>query len=276
MALCLHLLSAVLGLQVPVTRTTQESGVPPMPSPPPVDATPPSVAQPASVPAWQPPPSGPSAAAPAGAPAPAQPAAVGPSGPVPQDMSREPSTPAGPASGRLWRESQPLIGRDSRIGAYIAPTFKLTGFGRSPGLMLGADFAISVDGRFFFGATGSALATPLAAQRSDGRTFNMRTQYAGVTLAVALLQVRFFSLSVGGMVGGGRACLNDERLDRCVNRAAMFVAEPDLGFSFALTKVLRLVAHGGYRFAVAQPWSGPNNRLLGGWTATLALRLGRF
>ena len=104
----------------------------------------------------------------------------------------------------------------------------------------------------------------------------MRAQYAGVTLGVALFQVRFFSLALGGLVGGGRVCLNDERLDRCVNRAAMFVGEPEISLSFALTRVLRLVLSGGYRFAVAQQWSGPDNRALWGPTGTLGVRLGRY
>jgi hypothetical protein len=159
---------------------------------------------------------------------------------------------------------------------YIAPTFKLTSINRLPSLMLGADFAVLIAERFAIGAAGSAIATPLPAMRSDGRTFNMRMQYAGVTLGVALVRVKFFSLSLGALIGGGRVCLNDERLDRCVNRAAMFVAEPELGFSFALTKVLRLVLSGGYRVAYAQAWSGPADRHLGGFTGTLALRLGRF
>lgn len=248
----------------PHTSGGGESSLAPMPTPPPVQSAPPDLSQPASVPAWQPP----STAAPT-APAP------GPSQPDSSGMSEKTSDSAPPRR-RLWSEGQPLIARDSRVGAYIAPTFKLTGFGRSPGLMLGADFAVIVNERFLFGAAGSALATPLLAERTDGRSFNMRTQYAGITLAVALLQVRFFSLHVGGLVGGGRVCLNDERLDRCVNRAAMFVGEPELGLSFALTRVLRLVLSGGYRFAVAQPWSGPSNRFLGGWTGTLALRLGKF
>jgi len=263
--------SAALSAQAPPNPHVGSSGsseLAPMPQPSPIQATPPDLSQPASVPTWQPP-------APTTVSTPAGPAATGPSGPAPSTMSPKPADPA-PQRGRLWTEGKPLIGRDSKVGAYIAPTFKLTGFGRSPGLMLGADFAVIVNERFMFGAAGSALATPLPAQRADGRTFNMRTQYAGVTLAVALLQVRFFSLQVGALIGGGRVCLNDERLDRCVNRAAMFVAEPELGMSFALTRVLRLVLSGGYRFAVAQPWSGPSDRILGGLTGTLALRLGKF
>jgi hypothetical protein len=256
--------SAARLVQAPPAPRPSDSGgstLAPMPEPSPVQAAPPDLSQPASVPAWQPP---------------QEPAPVAsPSGHVPANMSEKPSSPPPPRR-RLWSEGQPLIGRDSQVGAYIAPTFKLTGFGRSPGLMLGADFAVIVNERFMFGASGSALATPLPAARADGRTFNMRTQYAGITLAVALLQVRFFSLQVGGLIGGGRVCLNDERLDRCVNRAAMFVGEPELGLSFALTRVLRLVLSGGYRFAVAQPWSGPGDRFLGGWTGTLALRLGKY
>jgi hypothetical protein len=253
-------------------RTGGDQGLAPMPTPPPVQGTPPDLSQPASVPAWQPPP-------PDTAPSAAPPAAAGPQGPAPSTMSPKPGSSTAVIDQprrRLWSEGQPLIGGDSKIGAYIAPTFKLTGFGRTPGLMLGGDFAIIINERFMFGAAGTALVTPLPAQRADGRVFNMRTQYAGVTLAVALLQVRFFSLQVGALIGGGRVCLNDERLDRCVNRAAMFVAEPELGLSFALTRALRLVLSGGYRVAVAQPWSGPGNRVLGGLTGTLALRLGKF
>lgn len=257
--------------QVPPTRRSSEEGVPPMPAPAPVQATPPDVSGPASVPAWQPP------ADPG-----AGPVATGPSRPVPTVTPALPP-PGEPRDGEitaprrpLWREGQPMIARDARIGAYIAPTFKLTGFGRAPGLMLGADFAVILGERFLVGAAGTALVTPLAAQRSDGRTFNMRAQYAGITLAVALAQVRFFSLAIGGLVGGGRVCLNDERLDRCVNRAAMFVGEPELSLSFAVTRVLRLVLSGSYRFAVAQQWSGPDNRALAGPSVTLGVRLGRF
>ncbi|WAS99477.1 hypothetical protein [Nannocystis punicea] len=264
--------SAAAGVQAPPSPHVSSSGsaeLAPMPATAPIQGNPPDLTQPASVPAWQPPE--------AGVATPAVPAATGPSGPAPENMSPKPDKAKGePKRGPLWTEGQPLIVRGSKVGAYIAPTFKLTGFGRSPGLMLGADFAVIVNERFMFGAAGTALATPLPAQRTDDRTFNMRTQYAGITLAVALLQVRFFSLQIGALIGGGRVCLNDERLDRCVNRAAMFVAEPELGLSFALTRVLRLVLSGGYRFAVAQPWSGPSDRILSGLTGTLGLRLGKF
>jgi len=183
---------------------------------------------------------------------------------------------AAPQPRRAWGEGSTLLTRDAKVGVYIAPTFKLAGVNRLPSLMLGADFAVLIAERFAIGAAGSALVTPLPALRNDGRTFNLRTQYAGVTLGVALVRVKFFSLGVGALVGGGRVCLNDERLDRCVNRAAMFVAEPELGFSFALTRVLRLVLSGGYRFVAVQAWSGPSDRLLGGFTGTLAFRLGKF
>jgi hypothetical protein len=258
--------------QVPPYRGDETSGVPPMPTPPPVQTTPPDVTRPASVSAWQPPTD-------TGAVSPAASSAVAtrPPGPAPEVMSTAPAAAATDRPPRrLWSEDAPLFGKNSRVGAYIAPNFKVTGFGRAPGLLLGADFAISINDRFYIGAAGSALVTPLPAQRSDGRTFNLRIQYVGVTLAIALLRVRFFSLGIGSLIGGGRACMNDERLDRCVNRAAMFIAEPELSFSFSLTKSLRLVLSGGYRVVVTQPWSGPNNRLLGGPTGMLSLRLGKF
>jgi hypothetical protein len=175
-----------------------------------------------------------------------------------------------------WSESTTMIRRDARVGVYIGPTFKLTSFNRNPGLLLGADFAVLLGERFAVGLAGSALVTPLAARRDDGRTLNMRTQYAGVTLRVALVRVKFWTLGVGGLIGGGRVCLNDERLDRCVNRAAMFVAEPELGMTFAVTRVLRLALSGGYRLVAGQTWSGPGDQQLGGLTGTLGFQLGKF
>jgi hypothetical protein len=206
------------------------------------------------------------------------PVVLGPATPGPQvDTGSAPANVAtSPPRRRAWGEGTTLLNRDAKIGTYIAPTFTIAGVNRLPGFMLGADFGVLLGERFAIGAAGKALVTPLAAQRNDGRTFNLRLPYAGVTLHVALVRVKFFSLAVGTLLGGGRVCLNDERLDRCVNRAALFVAEPELGFHFALTKFLRLTLSGGYRLVVAQKWSGPPSSHLGGLSATLALRIGKF
>lgn len=187
-----------------------------------------------------------------------------------------PSVVIEPPRRKAWGEGTTLINRDAKIGLYIAPTFGIAGVNRLPGFMLGADFGVLLGERFSVGAAGRALLTPLTAQRSDGRAFNLRIPYAGVTLGVSLVRIKFFTLGVGVLLGGGRVCLNDDRLDRCVNRAAMFVAEPELGLQFALTKFLRLVLSGGYRLVVAQNWSGPPNSQLGGMSGTLALRIGKF
>lgn len=181
-----------------------------------------------------------------------------------------------PPRRRLWGEGTTLVRRDAKIGAYVAPTFTLAGVNRLPGLMLGVDLGVLLGERFTVGVAGKALVTPLNVQRSDGRWFNLRLPYAGLTLGVALVRVKFFSLGVGALLGGGRVCLNDDRLDRCVNRAALFVAEPELGLQFALTKFLRLVVSGGYRLVIAQRWSGPPASHLGGLSATVALRIGKF
>lgn len=274
----LVLLPTVAAAQVPA-RPSSESSLPPLPPPRPVDGRPPDLGVPASSAYVGPTPAypGPTYTAPAtGAAAPATGVRVDDK---PGSATGNPSDRYGvaaPQPKRLWGEGSTLLTRDAKVGVYVAPIFKLAGINRLPSLMLGADFAVLLAERFSIGASGSALVTPLPALRNDGRTFNLRTQYAGVTLGVALVRVKFFSLAIGALVGGGRACLNDERLDRCVNRAAMFVAEPELGLSFAITRVLRLVISGGYRVAVVQAWSGPSDHLLGGFTGTMAFRLGKF
>lgn len=252
--------------QMPVkSPSSPPDALPPMPAPQPVQATPPDVSAVGS------------SSAATGVPT----DVPGPLYVAPPPARPEGAAPAPPAEvheprRRAWGQGTTLINREAKIGVYAAPTFTLGGINRSPGFWLGADFGVLLGERFALGVAGRALVTPLAALRSDGRTFNLRMPYAGVTLAVALVRVKFFSIGVSTLLGGGRVCLNDERLDRCVNRAAMFVAEPELGFHFALTKYLRLVISGGYRVVVAQAWSGPENPLLRGLTGTIALRLGKF
>lgn len=274
----LAVLAAALGVpagtaaaQMPVkSPSSPPDALPPMSSPQPINTTPPDVTaigaspsvtgSPTTVPGpvyVAPPPANPDARPDTVAPAPG--AEVTP-----------------PPRRRAWGEGTTLINRDAKVGIYTAPTFTLAGINRSPGFMLGAEFGVLLGERFSIGAAGRALVTPLAAQRSDGRTFNLRLPYAGVSLAVALVRVKFFSIGVSTLLGGGRVCLNDERLDRCVNRAAVFVAEPELGLQFALTKYIRLVVSGGYRVVVSQAWSGPANGMLRGLSGTLALRLGKF
>jgi len=242
--------------------STDSPALPPMNTPAPPPATAPLVTAPGPSPA-----SPPTETTPAYVPTSLQVAA-----PAPGDRYGV----AVPPRRGAWGESSTLIRRNARVGVYIGPTFKLTGMSGSPGLLLGADFGVVLGERFTLGVAGSALVTPLAMRREDGRTLNMRTQYAGVTLRVALVRVKFFTLGIGSLIGGGRACLNDERLDRCVNRAAMFVAEPELALTFAVTRVLRLVLSGGYRIVAAQSWSGPPNNQLGGLTGTLGFQLGKF
>jgi hypothetical protein len=217
--------------QMPVkSPSSPPDALPPMPAPQPVNLTPPDVRAIGSSPAVTGEPSrvpGPVvvAAPPSSASAPASTPASTPEAPAPAPnvVIEE------PRRRRAWGEGTTLINRDAKVGAYLAPTFTIAGVNRSPGLMLGADFGVLLGERFAVGAAAKALVTPLAALREDGRTFNLRMPYAGVTLAVALVRVKFFSIGVSTLLGGGRVCLNDERLDRCVNRAAMFVAEPELG-----------------------------------------------
>ena len=296
----LTLAAAPAAAQIPPTRTATESSLAPMPTPPPIHSTPPDLRGSSSVAApytRAPPSHAPGDASstppgPASAPAAGNSTPAGGGGPAPDsqpERALDPRSsglavtadnpadgPDGPRRRRLWGEGSTLLPRDARVGIYIAPAFKVSGVLRRPALMLGADFAVIIGERFAIGAAGFALATPLPAARNDGRTFNMRMQYAGLTLGVALVRVKFFKLGVRALVGGGRVCLNDERIDRCVNRAALFVTEPELGVSFALTRSLQLALSGGYRVAVAQAWSGPSDALLRGFTGTLALRLGRF
>lgn len=264
LAIALLLAAGPAHAQMPVKNSSSApDGLPPMSAPQPVLTTPPDVQAVGSSPA-------------AGGTQPSTPAPTIIAPPTQSDAAPPSSAPDAPPRRKAWGEGTTIINRDAKIGMYAAPTFAITSVNRLPGLMLGADFGLMLGERFSVGVAGKALVTPLSAQRSDGRAFNLRLPYAGVTLGVQLVRVKFFSVGVGVLLGGGRVCLNDERLDRCVNRAAMFVAEPEIGLHFAVTKFMRLVLSGGYRVVVAQSWSGPPNSQLGGLAGTLALRVGKF
>jgi hypothetical protein len=161
------------------------------------------------------------------------------------------------------------------FGLHFDLSLKTTAVDNRAGLMMGGTFAPIIADRLQLGLTWHWLVTPQFANLGP-RRFNLEYNYGGFQMGVFVVRRGFFRLMIGGVVGGGSACIDDERLNECYSKASLFAGEPEVTAIFSLLKFMRISIGGGYRFVVPQRWSGPSGQELGGPTGTIALQLGAF
>ncbi len=164
---------------------------------------------------------------------------------------------------------------DEGFGFHFDVSLKGTAVDRKAGLMMGTGFGAIIADRLELGLRWNWLVTPQFTEIGV-RRLNFDFNYGGFHLGVFAVRRGFFRLMVGGVVGGGSACLDDERLDRCYAKASLFAGEPELTAIFSVLKFMRITLGGGYRFVQPQRWSGPTGSELGGPTGTFAIQLGAF
>jgi len=161
------------------------------------------------------------------------------------------------------------------FGLHFDLSLKTTAVDNRAGLMMGTTIAPIIADRLQLGLTWHWLVTPQFTNLGP-RRFNLEYNYGGFQMGVFVVRRGFFRLMIGGVVGGGSACLDDERLNECYSKASLFAGEPEVTAIFSLLKFMRISIGGGYRFVVPQRWSGPSGQELGGPTGTIALQLGAF
>jgi hypothetical protein len=207
-------------------------------------------------------------------------AAVSPEAPPPSAAYAPPPNDTLVAAARRKRrgggERATLFGDGGEgFGLHFDVSLKTTAVDNRAGLMMGTTIAPIIADRLQLGLTWHWLVTPQFTNLGP-RRFNLEYNYGGFQMGVFVVRRGFFRLMVGGVVGGGSACIDDERLNECYSKASLFAGEPEVTAIFSLLKFMRISIGGGYRFVVPQRWSGPSGQELGGPTGTIALQLGAF
>jgi hypothetical protein len=106
--------------------------------------------------------------------------------------------------------------------------------------------------------------------------------YVGATSGITLWRPGRFELAREGLVGVGSARLSERDADdfpesgSCVDRVAMFVAEPTVAPYVHTGQHFRLGLKGGYRLVTHQAWRSPAHFDLSGGFGGLELQWGRL
>jgi len=200
------------------------------------------------------------------APAPALAPALEPAPTVTRAVRSEPSRPK-------WWGPYPR----PKLSGFGGPILQLTGLDRKFAAMVGLGGGLMIRRRVSVGAAALWLLNPSeAGTTSVGAPQRLNFNFGALLLSVVFARTKQVDFVVGGLVGGGGACLQNPENGSCYARTAMFVGQPGLAAHIKLAPIVRLAVGLGYRFVAARAWTGPDSGRLGAPVGSVMLEFGLF
>lgn len=190
------------------------------------------------------------------------------------EATRQPAVPApeSPARPRWWGpEPRP------KISGYGGPAVRLTGLNGAFAALVGLEGGVNVVQRVTIGASLLWLLNPApAGEFARGAANRINFNYGGVVVDVAYVRGRRVAGTLGGLIGGGGACLQNPENGACADKTSFVVGEPRTGLRVVLAPIVRLHLAFGWRFLAARAWGGPPEPRLGGPAGSITLEFGWF
>lgn len=164
-----------------------------------------------------------------------------------------------------------------KVSGYGGPALRLTGLHGSFAAMVGLEGGINVIQRVTIGAALLWLLNPVeAGEFARGTASRVNMNYGGLVVDVAYVRGKRVAGTIGGLLGGGGACLQNPNNGACADKTAFVVGEPRTGLRVVLAPIVRLHLALGYRFVAGPAWSGPPGGRLGGPSGAVTLEFGWF
>lgn len=205
-----------------------------------------------------------------------QPAAQAPetSQPAAPSEASQPAAPSGAAEPRpRWWGPSPR----PKVSGYGGPALRLSGLHGAFAAFVGIEGGINILQRVTVGASLLWLLNPVdAGAYARGPATRLNLNFGGLVVDVAYVKGQRVAGTIGGLLGGGGACVQDPENGRCADRTAFFVGEPRAGLRVVLAPIVRLHLALGYRLIAGRAWTGPPDVRLGGPSGSIALEFGWF
>lgn len=164
-----------------------------------------------------------------------------------------------------------------KVSGYGGPALRLSGLHGAFAALVGLEGGINVMQRVTVGASLLWLLNPVeAGSFARGAATRVNLNYGGLVVDVSYVRGRRVAGTIGGLLGGGGACLQNPNNGDCADRTGFFVGEPRAGLRVVLAPVVRLHVGLGYRLVAGRGWSGPPNARLGGPSGAVTLEFGWF
>lgn len=164
-----------------------------------------------------------------------------------------------------------------KVSGYGGPALRLSGLHGAFAAFVGIEGGINILQRVTVGASLLWLLNPVdAGAYARGPATRLNLNYGGLVVDVAYVKGQRVAGTIGGLLGGGGACVQDPENGRCADRTAFFVGEPRAGLRVVLAPIVRLHLALGYRLIAGRAWTGPPDARLGGPSGSIALEFGWF
>lgn len=164
-----------------------------------------------------------------------------------------------------------------KVSGYGGPALRLSGLHGAFAAFVGLEGGVNVLQRVTIGASLLWLLNPVpAGDFSRAAANRLNLNYGGLVVDVAYVRGARVSGTVGGLLGGGGACVQNPENGACADKTSFFVGEPRAGLRVVLAPIVRLHLAFGWRLIAARGWSGPPDPRLGGPSGTVTLEFGWF
>ena len=180
------------------------------------------------------------------------------------------TTSAAPAPAKPAPRSPPFTG-------YGGAAVRLTGLNGEFAALVGIEAGVNLLQRVTIGGSLLWLLNPTpAGEFTRGAANRININYGGLAVHYTYARAKRVGGTIGGLIGGGGACVQNPENGRCADRTGFFVGEPRLGLQIQLAKIVRLHLAFGWRLLAARAWGGPPEPRLGGPTGGATLEFGWF
>lgn len=164
-----------------------------------------------------------------------------------------------------------------KVSGYGGPALRLSGLHGAFAAFVGLEGGVNVIQRVTIGASLLWLLNPVpAGDSSRGAANRLNLNYGGLVVDVAYVRGERVSGTLGGLLGGGGACVQNPENGACADKTSFFVGEPRAGLQIRLAPIVRLHLAFGWRLIAARAWSGPPDPRLGGPSGSVTLEFGWF
>lgn len=164
-----------------------------------------------------------------------------------------------------------------KVSGYGGPTLRLAGLHGAFAALVGLEGGVNVVQRVTIGGSLLWLLNPVpAGDFAKGPADRLNLNYGGLVVDVAYVRGTRVSGTLGGLLGGGGACVQNPENGACAARTGFFVGEPRAGLRVVLAPIVRLHLAFGWRFVAGRAWAGPPDPRLGGPAGAVTLEFGWF
>jgi hypothetical protein len=170
------------------------------------------------------------------------------------------------------RGDETLFRGRTRVGGFLGPVIKFSEINDQFAVLVGGRAGFIINRALLIGIEGYGLANEIEASTPRRRLLDFG--YGGVFLGYVNRSQKLVHLSIHSLIGGGGLHYRRDYYPNWVD--AIFVFEPGADLMLNVTRRFRIGLGGSYRFVSGVELDGLSNDEIGGPSASLVFKFGRF